>query len=153
MPLQIGQKAPDFALPDEDGHMVTLASLRGKKVVLYFYPKDDTPGCTAQACGFRDHYPAIQAENALVIGISPDGVRSHQKFKAKQELPFTLLSDADHAVAEQYGVWGEKSFMGRKYMGVVRSHFVIDEAGRLTDIQIGVSPKESVAGALKALGV
>lgn len=152
MPLQIGQKAPDFALPDEDGHSVTLASLRGKKVVLYFYPKDDTPGCTAQACGFRDNYPAIQAENAIVIGISPDGVRSHQKFKTKQKLPFTLLADQDHAVADQYGVWGEKSFMGRKYMGVVRSHFVIDEAGRLTDIQIGVSPKDSVAEALKALG-
>ncbi len=151
MPLQIGQPAPDFTLPDENGSPLTLSSLRGRKVVLYFYPKDDAPGCTTQACGFRDQYPVIAAENAVVLGVSPDGAKSHGKFKAKQKLPFTLLSDEAHTVAELYGVWGEKSMYGRKYLGILRSHFVIDEAGTLIDVQVGVSPKDSVAGAVRVL--
>ncbi|MCS6909992.1 MAG: thioredoxin-dependent thiol peroxidase [Anaerolineales bacterium] len=151
MPLKIGDPAPDFTLPDENGKPVTLSSFRGRKVILYFYPKDDTPGCTAQACGFRDAYPKVEAANAVVLGISPDGAKSHQKFKTKQKLPFPLLSDEDHAVAEKYGVWGEKSFIGKKYMGITRSHFVIDEAGKLADVQIKVSPNDSVKLALERL--
>ncbi|MGQ0603642.1 MAG: peroxiredoxin [Anaerolineales bacterium] len=128
-----------------------LASFRGKRVVLYFYPKDDTAGCTAQACGFRDNYPTVEANDAVVLGVSPDGAKSHQKFKTKKKLPFPLLTDADHAVAERYGVWGEKSLYGRKYMGIIRSHFVIDEDGKLADIQIKVSPQDSVKLALEKL--
>lgn len=151
MPLKIGDPAPDFTLPDENGQPVTLSSFKGRKVILYFYPKDDTPGCTAQACGFRDAYPKVESANAVVLGVSPDGAKSHQKFKAKQKLPFTLLSDEDHVVAEKYGVWGEKSFMGKKYMGITRSHFVIDEAGKLADVQIKISPGDSVTLALERL--
>jgi peroxiredoxin Q/BCP len=148
MTLKIGDKAPDFTLPDENGKPVKLSGLKGRKVILYFYPKDDTPGCTTQACGFRDAYPKVEAANAVVLGVSPDGAKSHQKFKTKQKLPFTLLSDEEHIVAETYGVWGEKSFMGKKYLGVIRSHFVIDEAGKLADVQIKVSPGDSVKLAL-----
>jgi peroxiredoxin Q/BCP len=148
MTLKIGDKAPDFTLPDENGDPVKLSGLKGRKVILYFYPKDDTPGCTTQACGFRDAYPKVEAANAVVLGVSPDGAKSHQKFKTKQKLPFTLLSDEEHAVAEKYGVWAEKSFMGKKYLGVIRSHFVIDEAGKLADVQIKVSPGDSVKLAL-----
>ena len=152
MPLAIGQLAPDFTLPDENGHSLSLSSLRGQTVIVYFYPKDDTPGCTTQACGFRDHYADIQQRHGLVLGISPDGAQSHQKFKTKFNLPFTLLSDEDHAVADQYGVWGEKQFMGRKYLGVIRSHFVVDPDGRLADVQVEIKPKDSVAQALAKLG-
>lgn len=148
MSLTLGQPAPGFTLPDENGRPISLADFAGRKVILYFYPKDDTPGCTTQACGFRDAYPTVEAANAVVLGVSPDGAKSHTSFKAKQRLPFTLLTDADHEVAEAYGVWGEKSMYGRKYMGIIRSHFVIDEAGRLADIQISVSPKDSVQLAL-----
>jgi len=151
MTLKIGDTAPDFTLPDENGNPVSLSSFKGRKVVLYFYPKDDTPGCTAQACGFRDEYPRVEAANAVVLGVSPDGAKSHQKFKTKQKLPFPLLSDEKHAVAEKYGVWGEKSFMGKKYTGVIRSHFVIDEDGKLADVQIKISPGESVKLALDRL--
>ncbi len=151
--LKVGNKAPDFTLPDENGNPVKLSSLKGKKVILYFYPKDDTPGCTTQACGFRDEYPSIEEAGALVLGISPDGAKSHTKFKTKQKLPFSLLSDEDHKVAEKYGAWGEKSMYGKKYMGILRSHFVIDEAGKLVDIQIGVSPKDSVQLAMDAVRV
>lgn len=146
-----GYMAPDFALPSDTGEIVRLSDLRGRRVVLYFYPKDDTSGCTTQACGFRDAYPQIEEKNAVVLGVSPDGVQSHQKFKTKHNLPFTLLVDEDHAVAEAYGVWGEKSMYGKKYMGIVRSHFVIDEQGRLVDVQIKVSPTDSVERALRAL--
>jgi peroxiredoxin Q/BCP len=125
--------------------------LRGKRVVLYFYPKDDTSGCTAQACGFRDAYPIVEEQNAVVLGISPDGVKSHQRFKARYGLPFTLLVDEDHAVADAYGAWGEKSMYGRKYFGVIRSHFVIDEQGRIVDAQRKVSPADSVSRALASL--
>jgi peroxiredoxin Q/BCP len=150
--LKPGDMAPDFALLSDSGETVRLSSLRGKRVVLYFYPKDDTPGCTTQSCGFRDAYPQIEERNAVVLGISPDGQKSHQKFRSKFDLPFTLLVDADHAVAEAYGVWGEKSMLGKKYLGILRSHFVVDEQGRLVDVQVKVSPTESVERALQALG-
>lgn len=141
--LTIGQSAPDFTLPDEHGHMISLASFRGQKVILYFYPRDDTPGCTAQACGFRDHFVEIQEQNGVVIGISPDSAQSHQKFRTKYNLPFILLSDLNHAVAEQYGAWGEKNLMGVKALGIIRSHFVIDEQGKLVDVQIKVQAQAS----------
>ncbi len=150
--LNVGDVAPGFTLPADNGATISLSDFRGKKVILYFYPKDDTPGCTTQACGFRDSYPQIEEQNAVVIGVSPDDVASHQKFKTKFDLPFLLVADTDHSLAEAYGVWGEKSMYGRTYMGVTRSHFVIDEEGRLLDVQGKVSPKDSVARALKVLG-
>ena len=146
-----GDIAPDFTLPDDAGRPVKLSDFRGRRVILYFYPKDDTTGCTAQACGFRDAYPQIEVENAVVIGISPDGKASHQKFKTKHNLPFILLTDENHAVAETYGVWGEKAMYGRKYLGIIRSHFVIDEQGRVIDAQVKVKPADSVARALETL--
>lgn len=144
MALKIGDKAPDFKLLSDSGQETKLSSFRGKKVILYFYPKDDTPGCTKQACGFRDNYPAITRADAIVLGVSPDSVQKHVKFKQKQNLPFPLLSDPDHVVTDMYGAWGAKSMYGKKYMGVLRSHVVIDEKGRVADIQIGVKPEESV---------
>lgn len=150
-PPQVGDLAPDFTLPNEAGELVSLSQFRGKRVILYFYPKDDTPGCTSQACGFRDSYPIITEKNAVVIGISPDSTKSHAKFKTKHHLPFILLADEQHSVAEAYGVWGEKSMMGKKYMGIIRSHFVIDESGRIVQAEIKVSPADSVKRALAAL--
>ena len=150
--LQPGDTAPDFTAATDSGATLRLSDLRGKRVVLYFYPKDDTPGCTTQACGFRDSYPVIEEKNAVVLGVSPDGVKSHQKFKTKFNLPFTLVVDEDHAIAEAYGVWVEKSMYGKQYMGVERSHFVIDEQGVLVDAQVKVKPDDSVAKALAALG-
>lgn len=150
--LSVGASAPDFTATTDTGATVSLADFRGRKIILYFYPKDDTSGCTTQACGFRDSYPLIEEKNAVVIGVSPDGVRSHQKFKTKYDLPFTLLVDEDHAIAEAYGVWGEKSMMGKTYMGVIRSHFVIDEQGRIAQAEYKVSPADSVKGAVAALG-
>jgi len=144
--------APDFELATDSGTTVKLSDLRGKRVILYFYPKDDTSGCTVQACGFRDSYPQIEEKNAVVLGISPDGVKSHAKFKSKFELPFTLLADVEHAVAESYGVWVEKSMYGRKYMGIERSHFIIDEEGKIVDAQVKVKPADSVLKAVAALG-
>ncbi len=149
--LEVGKPAPDFELPGEGGGKVKLSDFRGKRVILYFYPKDDTPGCTTQACGFRDAYPQIEEKNAVVIGISPDGEKSHRKFKTKYNLPFILLSDEDHRVAEEYGAWGEKSMAGRKYMGILRSHFVIDEKGKLVDAQVKVSPADSVERAMNVI--
>ena len=149
--LEIGNKAPDFSLPDEHGKRVKLSSFRGKRVILYFYPADDTPGCTAQACGFRDSFEEIQEKNAVVIGISPDDAHSHQRFRAKYNLPFVLLSDPEHVVAEKYGAWGEKSFMGKKSIGIIRSHFVIDEQGKIVDAQMQVNAKESPNLALRTL--
>lgn len=148
----IGELAPDFTLPTDRGEMFTLSSWRGKRVILYFYPKDDTSGCTTQACGFRDNYLNIEEKNAQVLGISPDGVKSHTKFRTKYDLPFTLLADEEHKVAEAYGVWVEKSMYGKKYMGIQRSHFVIDEQGKIMDAQVKVKPEESVTKALAALG-
>ena len=148
----IGTMAPDFELATDSGTTVKLSDLRGKRVILYFYPKDDTSGCTVQARGFRDSYPQIEEKNAVVLGISPDGVKSHAKFKSKFELPFTLLADVEHAVAESYGVWVEKSMYGRKYMGIERSHFIIDEEGKIVDAQVKVKPADSVLKAVAALG-
>ena len=150
-PPATGDVAPAFELPDEAGQMVRLSDFRGRRVVVYFYPKDDTKGCTAQACGFRDAYPTITEQNAVVIGISPDGSRSHQKFKTKYDLPFILLTDEGHKVADRYGAWGEKKLYGRAYQGILRSHFVIDEAGRIVDAQHKVSPQDSVARAIATL--
>ncbi len=147
----VGSMAPDFALPADDGETVRLSDYRGQRVILYFYPKDMTSGCTAQACGFRDNYEEIQEQNAVVLGISPDGVASHGEFKSRYGLPFRLLADEDHKVAELYGVWGEKSMYGKKYFGVIRSHFVIDEQGRIADVQYKVSPEASVENALATL--
>lgn len=149
--LRIGETAPDFALPADDGSVVRLSDLRGKRVVLFFYPADDTPACTNQACGFRDNYLAIEEQNAIVLGISPDDVTSHRKFRTKYDLPYLLLADTDHAVAELYGVWGEKTLYAHHYMGVVRSHFIVDEAGKLADVRYKIAPKESIKRALGAL--
>ncbi|MBI5302344.1 MAG: thioredoxin-dependent thiol peroxidase [Chloroflexi bacterium] len=149
--IQIGRTAPNFSLPDENGKSVSLASFRGKRVIVYFYPADDTPGCTAQACNFRDRFVEIEEKNGVVIGISPDNAKAHQKFRTKYNLPFILLSDPDHIVAEKYGVWGEKSFLGKNYMGIIRSHFVIDERGKILDAQIKVKAKQSADLAMQFL--
>ena len=147
----IGSVAPDFTLPADDGSTVRLSDLRGRRVVLYFYPKDDTPGCTTQACGFRDNYVEIAEKDAVVFGISPDGVASHVKFRTKFDLPFRLLADEDHKVAELYGAWGEKNNYGKKYFGIIRSHFVVDAEGKIADVQYSVSAEDSVANALATL--
>jgi thioredoxin-dependent peroxiredoxin len=127
--LKAGDKAPPFALPSNEGRAVRLEDLRGKPVVLYFYPKDDTPGCTKEACSFRDAWSEIQETGAVLLGVSPDDAASHEKFRAKYRLPFPLLSDPDHAVADAYGAWGEKSMYGRKYEGILRTTFLIDGTG------------------------
>ncbi len=150
-PPAVGQMAPDFELPDDTGQNVRLSDFRGRRVILYFYSKDDTPGCTTQACGFRDNYPQIEAGNAVVLGVSPDSVESHRKFKAKFNLPFRLLADDGHRVAEQYGVWGEKNLYGVKRMGILRSHFVIGPDGRILEAQVPVKPEVSVARATEAV--
>src|SRR4051812_27523417 len=138
--VQEGKAAPDFELATDTGETVKLSDLRGKQVVLYFYPKDDTPGCTTQACGIRDTYGEFERAGAVVLGISPDDVGSHEKFKQKYSLPFTLLADDGHQVAEEYGVWAEKKYMGRSYMGVDRSTFVIDEDGNVKKAMHKVKP-------------
>ncbi len=127
--LKEGDAAPAFSASNEKGQTIQLADFQGKKLVLYFYPKDDTPGCTAQACSLRDSYGAFQAKGYEILGVSPDSVKKHVKFQEKFSLPFALLADEDHAVSEAYGVWGEKKFMGRAYMGIHRTTFVIDENG------------------------
>jgi peroxiredoxin Q/BCP len=138
--IEEGTPAPDFTLQSDSGESVTLSELRGKPVVLYFYPKDDTPGCTTQACGIRDAYGEFQRAGAVVLGVSPDDETSHVKFREKYELPFTLLADPDHAVADQYGVWGEKSYAGKTYLGVHRSTFVIDADGTVKKVMHDVKP-------------
>ena len=147
MTVEIGEKGPDFTLPTDGNGSVKLSGLKGKKVVLYFYPKDDTSGCTAEACGFRDSFPDYGGTDAVVIGISKDSVASHDKFKKKHNLPFTLASDASSDACEKYGTWVEKSMYGRKYMGVERSTFLIDEAGRIA----GVWRKVKVPGHVEAV--
>mgnify|MGYP001814396731 CR=1 FL=1 len=139
--IEAGSPAPDFTLPGDDGSDISLSSYRGKKVVLYFYPKDDTPGCTTQACDLRDNYEAMQARGVVVLGVSPDGPASHKKFREKYSLNFPLLSDEDHQVAETYGVWKEKSMYGKKYWGIERSTFLIDEEGRIEEAWRKVRPK------------
>jgi peroxiredoxin Q/BCP len=148
---QVGTPAPNFTAATDSGATVKLSDYRGRRVVLYFYPKDDTPGCTTQACGFRDNYPVIEERNAVVLGVSPDSAKSHQKFKTKFNLPFTLVVDEDHEIAEAYGVWVEKSMYGKKYMGIERSHFVIDEEGRILQAAVKVKPEDSVQKALDML--
>jgi len=150
-PPAVGDLAPDFELPDENGKRHKLSDFRGRRVVVYFYPADDTAGCTKQACGFRDVYADIEEKNAVVIGISPDGAESHRKFKTKYNLPFVLLSDVDHKVMDRYGVWGEKTNYGIKSVGVIRSHFVLDETGHIVDSKIKVRAVDSVAKAMASL--
>ena len=149
--LQPGDQAPDFTLPDQHGNPVTLSELRGQKVVVYFYPKADTPGCTVQACGIRDHQADYDAAGAVVLGVSPDPVKNVAKFDDKFDLGFTLLADEDHSVAESYGVWVEKSMYGRKYMGNERTTFVINPEGVIQEVLRKVKPAEHddlVLGAL-----
>lgn len=140
MALQPGDLAPDFTLPDADGTMVSLSSLRGKRVVLYFYPRDNTPGCTKEACGFRDHYSEYQGQDVVVLGISTDDAKAHTKFISKFNLPFPLLSDVDGKVATAYESYGLKKFMGKEYMGVTRNTFVIDPEGKIEKIYLKVKP-------------
>jgi thioredoxin-dependent peroxiredoxin len=149
--VEEGKPAPDFELRSDSGESVKLSDLRGKQVVLYFYPKDDTPGCTTQACGIRDAYGEFEREGAVVLGVSPDDERSHVKFKEKFNLPFTLLADADHGVADRYGVWVEKKFMGKTYMGVDRSTFVIDADGTVKRVLRKVKPDSHADDVLAAL--
>ncbi|RMG74116.1 MAG: thioredoxin-dependent thiol peroxidase [Chloroflexi bacterium] len=149
---EIGEIAPDFELLNQDGKKVKLSDFRGKKVVLFAYPKAGTSGCTTQACGFRDQFPQISETNAVVLGISPDEPAALKKWKEAENLPYDLLSDPEHQVLEAWGAWGEKSMYGKKYFGVIRSHWVIDEEGKIVDVQIKISPKDSVAKAVKALG-
>jgi peroxiredoxin Q/BCP len=149
--VEEGKPAPDFALTSDEGTTVRLSELRGKPVVVYFYPKDDTPGCTAQACGIRDNYDAFGERGAVVLGISPDDESSHVKFKQKYGLPFTLLADPDHNVADAYGVWGERSMYGKKYMGIERSTFVIDPEGNVSRVMRRVKPDTHAQQVLDAL--
>jgi len=149
--LKPGDKAPDFSAATDAGESVSLKALRGQTVVLYFYPKDNTPGCTTEACDFRDRAPAFEARDAVVLGVSPDSVKSHDKFRAKFDLPFRLVSDPDHAIAEAYGVWQEKSLYGRKYMGIVRSTFVIDPKGKVVHVHEKVKVKGHVDALLAGL--
>ena len=150
MSVELGNKAPDFTLPTDGAGSVTLSKLNGKKVVLYFYPKDDTSGCTAEACGFRDSFPDYGGTGAAVIGISKDSVASHDKFKKKHGLPFTLASDVNGDVCEKYGVWVEKSMYGRKYMGIERATFLIDGKGVVRGVWHKVRVPGHVAEVLKA---
>jgi peroxiredoxin Q/BCP len=150
--LEAGDTAPDFTLPDQHGESVTLSELRGQNVVLYFYPKADTPGCTTQACGVRDHQADYRGADAVVLGVSPDPVKAVSKFDQKYALGFPLLADSDHAVAERYGVWVEKSMYGRKYMGNERTTFLIRPDGKIAEVLRKVKPAEHDGLILRALG-
>ena len=149
--LQVGMKAPEFTLPDKDGNPVSLSDFLGKKVVLYFYPKDNTPGCTKQACAFAASYEGFKAKNVAVIGVSKDSVTSHQKFAAKYDLPFLLLSDPELQAIQAYGVWQEKKLYGKVSMGVVRSTYLIDEQGVIARVMPKVKPDTNAADILAAL--
>jgi peroxiredoxin Q/BCP len=149
--VEVGAPAPDFELESDKGESIRLSSLRGKPVVLYFYPKDDTPGCTLQACEIRDAWSDFEARGAVVLGVSPDSVSSHEQFRAKYELPFTLLADPEHEVADLYGVWGERSYQGKTYMGIERSTFVIDADGNVASVMREVKPAEHAGDVLAVL--
>lgn len=149
MALQVGDKAPVFNGKDQDGKSISLNDFNGKKVILYFYPKDNTPGCTAQACNLRDNYEALQKAGYIVLGISSDDEKSHRKFIEKQSLPFSLIADTDKSIHEQYGTWVEKSMYGKKYMGTARTTFVIDEKGVIAEIIEKVKTKEHTSQILK----
>jgi peroxiredoxin Q/BCP len=154
MPISANIPAPDFALQDDTGTTRKLSDLRGRPVILYFYPADDTPGCTKEACNFRDDYSQYQNANVTILGVSPDSVASHAKFKAKYGLPFPLLADEGHKICDAYGVWGPKKMMGREYQGVLRTTFLIDANGRIAQVFENVRPAEhstEVLGALNAL--
>lgn len=151
MELKIGQKAPDFTLPDSEGNKHSLSQYAGKWVLLYFYPKDDTPGCTKEACAIRDNFPEFGKLNAIVLGVSADSTESHTKFADKYRLPFMLLSDEKKEVLEKYGVWAEKSFMGKKYFGILRTSFLIDPTGKIIRIYENVKPAIHAEEVLKAL--
>jgi peroxiredoxin Q/BCP len=147
----VGEKAPNFTLTNQDGEQVSLSDYRGKKVLLFAYPKAGTSGCTTQACGFRDAFPRFEGVNATVLGLSPDAPDALRKWKDTEDLPYDLLSDPDHEILEAWGAWGEKSMYGKKYMGVIRSHWIIDEDGNIADEQIKISPKKSIETAVKFL--
>src|SRR5262245_61207403 len=149
--LKEGDKAPEFTAPINGGGRVSLSDFKGKNVVLYFYPKDDTPGCTKEACAFRDHFAAFKAKGAVVLGVSVDPVKAHDKFVQKYKLPFTLLADEDKRIVEAYGVWGQKSFMGRKYLGTFRVTFLIGPDGAIKRIWPSVKPEEHAEEVLAAL--
>lgn len=149
--LKAGDKAPLFSLPSDTGEPIALKDLKGKPVVIYFYPKDDTSGCTVEACEFRDSWREVKQSGAVVLGVSPDSAVSHQKFKAKYSLPFPLLADEGHKVAEAYGAWGEKSMYGRKYQGILRTTFLIGKDGRIARVFEKVKPKGHAALVLAAL--
>lgn len=152
--LKEGQMAPDFSLMDENSQVRTMQEFRGEVVLLYFYPADDTPGCTKEACNFRDDYTAYQQAGVVILGVSPDSPKSHTKFKKKYDLPFTLLADEDNSLAEAYGVWGEKSLFGKKYMGILRTTFLVDRAGKIARVFEGVKVdghSEEVLAAVREL--
>lgn len=151
--LEKGNKAPDFSRVDQEENTVTLSQYAGKKVLVYFYPKANTPGCTKQACAVQDALSDLKKHNVAVVGVSPDAPKAQLKFAQKYTLGFPLLSDEDHSMAEAYGVWGEKSMYGKKYMGIIRSAFLIDEDGNLMDVWYKVSPKDTVPNVMKSLGI
>ncbi|MEJ7560542.1 MAG: thioredoxin-dependent thiol peroxidase [Pedobacter sp.] len=151
--LKEGQTAPEFKAKDQDGNEVSLSQFAGKTVVLYFYPKDDTPGCTAEACDFRDNYQGLAAKEIVVLGVSVDDEKSHKKFVTKHSLPFTLLADTDKKIVEAYGVWGEKSMYGKTYMGTNRKTFIIDKEGKIAHIIIKVDTKNATAQVLELLNL
>ncbi len=152
MPIPSGIPAPDFALPDDTNTLRKLSDLHGQNVILYFYPKDDTPGCTTEACNFRDDYSAYEKTGVVILGVSPDDVESHVKFKKKFQLPFALLADEGHKVCDLYQVWGPKKFMGREYQGVLRTTFLIDKNGKIVKVFENVRPAEHSEEVLSALG-
>ena len=149
--LQIGDLAPDFELLTDENQPLRLSDLRGRRVVLFFFPRADTPGCTAQACGFRDRLPVIEAGNATVLGLSPDLPEALAKWRAKEKLPYNLLSDPNHEVADAFGAWGEKSMYGKTYDGILRGHAIIGVDGRVEDLRVRIKPDESVEGAVEFL--
>jgi peroxiredoxin Q/BCP len=151
MPLETGIPAPEISLPDETGTMRHLSDFLGRAVVLYFYPKDDTPGCTTEACNFRDDYSAYVDADVIILGVSPDKPKSHIKFKEKNTLPFPLLADEEHKVCDQYGVWGPKKFMGREYEGVLRTTFLIDRKGKIARVFENVKPADHSSEVLEAI--